>query len=70
MDEETGRVVSFDAARGLGVLERDDGRRLEFHCTQIADGSRAVPVGARVRYRVVPGSLGCWEAARIEVVPA
>jgi cold shock CspA family protein len=63
----TGRVVSFDAPRGLGVIEGDDGSRYGFHCTEVADGSRSVPVGARVVYDVAPGVLGSWEATRVAV---
>jgi hypothetical protein len=29
-----------------------------------------VPVGAKVRFEVVPGALGRWEAAAVEVVSA
>jgi len=65
-----GRVVAFDAARGIGVLEGDDGTRLDFHCTRIADGSRRVAVGARVRFAVVPGGMGRWEADAIEILAA
>jgi cold shock CspA family protein len=64
----SGRVVAFDAPRGLGTIEGTDGRRYAFHCTQVADGTRMVPVGARVTYDVVPGSLGTWEAAAVAVV--
>lgn len=63
----TGRVVSFDAPRGLGLIEGDDGSRYGFHCTQVADGSRSVPVGARVVYAIAPGALGSWEAAGVVV---
>ena len=66
--KHAGRVVAFDAARGVGVVAGDDGARLDFHCTRIADGSRLVPVGARVRYAVVPGGRGRWEADAVEVV--
>jgi cold shock CspA family protein len=59
--------VSFDAPRGLGVIEADDGSHYGFHCTQVADGSRSVPVGARVVYDVAPGALGSWEATRVAV---
>ena len=31
-----------------------------------ADGSRTVAVGATVRYELVPGALGVWEAAAVE----
>lgn len=66
MTAQTGRVVAFDEHRGLGTVEGDDGRPLDFHCTQIADRTRSVPVGATVRYVVVPGALGRWEAAAVE----
>lgn len=65
-----GRVVAFDVHRGLGVVEDRDGTRYEFHCTLISDGSRTVPVGGMVRYDVVPGALGRWEAGSIVAVPA
>lgn len=62
---ERGEVVSFDEAVGLGVVRTDDGRELPFHCTQIADGSRAIAVGTHVELDVIPGNLGRWEAARL-----
>jgi len=60
-----GRVVAFDEHVGLGEVEGDDGRRYGFHCTQIADGSRTVAVGAEVTFEVVAGHLGRWEATAI-----
>jgi cold shock CspA family protein len=66
----TGTVVEFDTERGRGIVEDADGARLDFHCTRVADGSRSVAVGATVRYAIVPGTLGRWEAAAIEVVSA
>lgn len=60
-----GRVVAFDEHVGLGEVEGEDGRRYGFHCTQIADGSRTVAVGADVAFDVVPGHLGRWEAAHL-----
>jgi hypothetical protein len=68
--QHTGRVVAFDAARGLGEIVEPDGTRRAFHCTQVADGSRSVPVGAEVRYVLVPASLGIWEASEVAVEPA
>jgi cold shock CspA family protein len=62
----SGRVVAFDEHVGLGRVEADDGRTYPFHCTQLADGSRTVDVGAVVRFDVVAGHLGRWEAARVE----
>ena len=61
----TGLVESFDEPRGLGAVRADDGSVLPFHCTAIADGSRTIEVGQAVRFTVVPGHLGRWEAARI-----
>ena len=71
--QRRGRVVAFDANRGLGEIEElgdtpSAGTRRPFHCTQVADGSRSVPVGAEVRYVLAPGSLGFWEASEVEVV--
>jgi cold shock CspA family protein len=63
--DHTGKVVAFDADRGLGEVEASDGRRLSFHCTQIADDSRAIKVGAAVTYDVAPGALGTWEAVGV-----
>ena len=58
-----GEVVAFDEERGLGVVRAGDGREWTFHCTQIADGSRSIAIGARVVFDVVPGRPGGWEAA-------
>jgi cold shock CspA family protein len=60
-----GTVLSFDDPRGIGVVRSDDGVEHPFHCTAVADGSRAVEVGTPVRYRVTPGRLGRWEATDI-----
>jgi|SoiMethySBSTD1v2_1073268.scaffolds.fasta_scaffold02162_8 cold shock protein len=63
--ESTGIVDTFDDARGLGTVRSDDGAVLTFHCTAIADGSRSIAVGQPVRFTVVAGRLGRWEAGRI-----
>ena len=63
--DRTGTVTEFDPARGWGAVTGDDDLRVEFHCTQIADGSRSIAVGTAVRYRLEPGHLGRWEAAGI-----
>jgi CspA family cold shock protein len=57
--------VAFDDHKGYGYVEGEDGRRLFFHCTAIADGSRTIPVGADVLFDVVPGHLGRWEAGTL-----
>lgn len=61
----TGRVASFDAHRGLGEIAADDGARYSFHCTQIADGTRTIDVGAAVDFDVAAGLPGRWEAVAI-----
>jgi cold shock CspA family protein len=61
----SGRVVEFDDVRGLGVIETSGGERYGFHCTAIADGTRTIAVGTPVRFDVVAGHLGLWEAASI-----
>jgi len=61
----TGTVAAFDEAKGYGTLRADDGRDLFFHCTQIADGTRTIPVGANVAFEVVAGRNVRWEATDI-----
>jgi CspA family cold shock protein len=48
----SGRVTEFDEHVGLGVVTADDGEGFPFHCTQIADGSRSIDVGAAVTFTV------------------
>jgi cold shock CspA family protein len=62
----TGVVSAFDEPRGLGTVTSGSGEELLFHCTAIADGTRTISVGERVRFQVVPGRLGRWEATHIE----
>jgi CspA family cold shock protein len=59
-----GVVSAFDEARGIGEVEAG-GRTLQFHCTQIADGTRTIAVGTAVTFEVRPGPLGTWEAGGI-----
>ena len=63
--ESTGTVDTFDEDRGLGTVRSDDGAVLAFHCTSIADGSRTIAIGQPVRFTVVAGGLGRWEAGHI-----
>jgi cold shock CspA family protein len=63
-----GKVLEFDAHTGLGVVESAEGTRHVFHCTQVADGSRNVDVGTAVRYELIPGGRGVWEAGAIEPI--
>lgn len=58
----SGSVSSFDHHQGLGEVVDEHGTTYPFHCTGIADGSRTIEVGAAVRFDVVAGRLGRWEA--------
>lgn len=64
-----GIVAAFDAERGLGTISGDDGVERPFHCTEIADGSRRIDVGAPVSF-VLLAKLGRYEAAAITPRPA
>ena len=61
-----GTVGEFDEAKGFGTIRADDGRALFFHCTQIADGTRTIPVGATVEFEIAAGHNGQWEATVIK----
>ena len=61
----TGAVTEFDEAVGIGTVTADDGTPYFFHCTQIADGTRTIEVGRRVRFDVVPWHRGRYEAVGI-----
>jgi cold shock CspA family protein len=60
-----GEVVAFDDAKGWGTVRAADGRELFFHCTQIAGGTRTIPVAVEVDFEVRPGRRGRWEAAAL-----
>ncbi|MYH71320.1 MAG: hypothetical protein F4153_01875 [Acidimicrobiia bacterium] len=60
-----GTVVDFDDATGWGVVDARDGAAYPFHCTAIADGSRAIEAGIAVTFHLTPGHRGSWEAAGI-----
>lgn len=61
----TGTVTEFDDPKGWGTVTADDGAELFFHCSQIGDGTRTIEVGTAVRFEVVAGPRGRWEAAAI-----
>jgi CspA family cold shock protein len=61
-----GIVVGFDSTVGLGQVQSDDGSTHDFHCTQIADGSRSIAVGTAVSFEIVAAQLGRWQAARLQ----
>ena len=58
-------VESFDAARGDGLLRDARGREFYFHCVHIADGTRDIEPGTKVRARRVVGLRGRDEAAEV-----
>lgn len=60
-----GTVVAFFSERGTGLVEEDGGSRWPFHCVELADGSRTVPVGAPVVFTVRAGIAGTLEATRL-----
>lgn len=55
-----GVVTAWDDPRGWGRIDLDDGRAVALQCTDIADGSRTVEVGTRVRVVVTAGHHGLW----------
>lgn len=61
----SGRIATFDEFAGRGEIEARGGMHFPFHCTAIADGSRAVAADAPVKFRLVPGPLGALEATAI-----
>ena len=67
-EDARGEVESFDEHRGDGYVVTDDGDRVWFHCTAIADGSRTIAEGTKVRFRIQPGLPGQWEAAELRPV--
>ena len=65
----TGVVSEWDDHGGYGTVTDDaSGTSYFFHCTQLLDGTRTTTVGERVRFEIVPGRLGRWEATAIAKV--
>ena len=60
----TGRVIDFDEHVGLGHVAGDDGAEYLFHCVEIADGTRTIPVGQAVEFDVLR-KFGQDEAANL-----
>jgi len=71
-----GWVATYDAQRGLGTVtetgQEDDPQASSypFHCTAIADGSRAINPGTKVVFVLVPGLAGVLEARNVTPVGA
>ncbi len=69
-----GMVTDYDEAAGLGTItlhgahSHPERQTIGFHCTQIADGSRSIAVGTRVRFQIIRVNLGRFEASAIEVI--
>lgn len=61
----TGAVTAFDVEVGLGEITTDDGRVVPFHCIAIADGTRDIELGVRVRFDLL-AKLGRYEATAIQ----
>jgi cold shock CspA family protein len=66
IEHARGRVRSFDERRGVGEITTDDGMPFAFHSTAIANGSRRIAEGTQVKFDIVAGLPGRWEAGRIE----
>ena len=61
-----GVVATFDEPGGYGTVTDADGQATWFfHCTAIADGTRKIATGTSVRFEVVPGHLGRYEAVNL-----
>ena len=73
MSVHFGNVTAFDDEVAYGEVCGTDpateGRRYFFHCTQIADGTRTIDVGAAVAFSLVAGRMGRWEAVDVRRVP-
>jgi CspA family cold shock protein len=57
-------VSAFDVASGLGSIESAVGETHQFHCIEIADGTREVSIGAAVSFDLL-AKFGRYEAANI-----
>lgn len=62
-----GTVIDFDSQIGLGTVRDTAGDTWSFHCTSITNGTREIPSGAAVTFRVWPGPLGI-EATNVSAV--
>ena len=61
-------VTAYDYDLGLGTVETVDGRRFDFHCTAITDGTRRVEPGRRVAIAVGAAGPGRWEAVSVHPI--
>jgi cold shock CspA family protein len=61
----SGVVSEFDEAAGIGSIRLVQGDVVDFHCTQIADGSRTILAGTNVNCSLFAANLGLIEAGEI-----
>jgi len=64
----SGRIASFDEARGDGVFRSDNDDEFYFHCVVIADGSRTITPGAPALALRRVGHLGRDEVDCVETL--
>jgi CspA family cold shock protein len=62
-----GRVTDFDDAKGLGSITADDGTPFDFHCIEIADGTRTIEPNQRVAFERL-ARFGRFQAGAISKV--
>jgi CspA family cold shock protein len=65
---QKGRVKWFNAEKGFGFIEREDGNDVFVHYSAISmDGFKTLEEGAEVEFEVVEGSKGP-QAANVQKV--
>ena len=62
-----GTVAEFDDSKGLGSITADDGTAFDFHCIEIADGTRTIEPGQRVVFERL-ARFGRFQAGAIRTV--
>lgn len=65
----TGKVASFDDARGMGSIVDGNNKVYPFHCVSIADGTRQIDVNQPVEF-VVGFAVARVEAVAVTKIPA
>lgn len=65
---ERGKVKWFNATKGFGFIEREDGSDIFVHYSAInSDGFRSLAEGQEVEFEVVEGDKGL-QAANVQVL--